>query len=327
MVMTHFVRRVRSGVSVAAVLLTMVARGLAADAPDAIAPVPPQDAAPETPAVETPPVSPTAAESAPRAATVQDSTPTVIAPGNAAREAMTLEAPAPVLAPPPRPRPSARPAVRDAGPAPAAAERDAGLGDNQRHVALVASVRTVFVLGSGFEPYAERAVLPSFGLGASAALAVDGPFVFALGGDWEVAGSNSNVRGAETTLDLHRFTVVPQARYYFSRRIAAFGRVGVGAGYLRAQLEDQAVGVERSDDALVVSADAGAGVTIQLTSTHRAEQKALRFWLSAEGGYAWNGEAELEFHSDDAPQRSAAISFGDLSLQGPFARLSAALTF
>ncbi|HEY8943028.1 MAG TPA: hypothetical protein VIM73_02150, partial [Polyangiaceae bacterium] len=275
----------------------------------------------------TPPVSPTAAEPTAPAATVEDSTPTVGAPGNAASGPITLEAPVPAVAPPQRPRPTAGAGVLDTGPAPVRDERDAGLGDNQRHVALVASVRTVFVLGSGFEPYAERAVLPSFGLGASAAVAVDGPFVFALGGDWEVAGSNSNVRGAETTLVLHRFTVVPQARYHFSRRIAGFGRVGIGAGYLRGQLEDQAVGVERSDDAMVVSADAGAGVTVQLTSTRHSERKAIRFWLSAEGGYAWNDDAELAFESDDAPQRSAAISFGELSLQGPFARLSAALTF
>lgn len=219
---------------------------------------------------------------------------------------------------------SSAPATIDPG-----AERvdDGSLGDSQRMIALEAGVRSLIVLGGGYEPYAERAMLWSFGLGGSTTLAVDGPLSLGLGVAWEAAASQSNVRAAETELLAHRFLLVPEVRYHFGRRWLAFGRLGAGGAYLRATLDDLAAQVERKSDAALLTFDLGFGAKLQLGSTGQARRKAARFWLSLDAGYLWSSAADLEFQSDTAPARTAAIRLGELSLHGPYTRLGALMSF
>jgi opacity protein-like surface antigen len=213
----------------------------------------------------------------------------------------------------------------DDGPEPVVVD-DGSLGDSQRHVMMYGAIRNVFVLGGGYEPYAERAMLWSFMLGGSGTILTDGPFSFALGGSWEIASSDSHARGTATSISVHRLTVAPEARYNFSRRFLAYGRLGVGGGYLRASLQDPAGGTQRTGDGVLVTTDPGVGVAVQLSSTRKSEQSAPRFWLAADGGYLWSSSADLELEGDDTPQRSAPIRLETLSLHGPYARLIAALT-
>lgn len=211
-----------------------------------------------------------------------------------------------------------------------AGERDAA-GEPQEStphlVALHTGVRTLFVLGGGYEPYAERAMLWSFNLGGSFTVVKDGALSVALGANWEVATSSSDVRGADTSITAHRITLVPEARYSFANRWVLFGRFGVGGTYLGGTLEDQASDVDREASAGVFTVDPGAGLALQLGPLREAKRGGSRFWLVLDAGYLWSNPADLEFQSDQAPVRSASIRFETLALHGPYTRLNGSLSF
>lgn len=223
-----------------------------------------------------------------------------------------------------RSRLSAAPAELDAG------VRAAGGGPREATAHLVAlhtGVRTLFVLGGGYEPYAQRALLWSFNLGGSVTLVKDGDLSFALGANWEVATSNSDVRDADTSITAHRITVVPEARYSFGDRWVLFGRFGVGGSYLGGTLEDKASDVDREADAGVFTVDPGAGLALQLGPLRETNRGGARFWLVLDAGYLWSNPVDLEFQSEQAPVRSAPIRFEELALHGPYTRLNGSLSF
>ncbi|HET9933886.1 MAG TPA: hypothetical protein VFQ35_24445, partial [Polyangiaceae bacterium] len=153
-------------------------------------------------------------------------------------------APAPVLVQTP-----AKPA--DAVPPPAAAARpsetpfddtgvpdDGSLGTHQSHFWLTVGERTTFVKNRGFDVFANDDVLAQFNLAFGRVLFHEGPWSLASSLSWEVGGRSSDVRGAKTTLQVNRFTLNPEARYHFFRRLYAFGRVGAGAALLSSTLQD-----------------------------------------------------------------------------------------
>jgi hypothetical protein len=126
-------------------------------------------------------------------------------------------------------------------------------------------------------------------------------------------------------LTAQRWTAVPEARYQLGTRLHAFGRLGIGAAYVRATLEDAVVGGEREDGAVTFTADPGAGLMLQLGSNRRA--RAVRFWLALDAGYLWSTGADLALASDSAPERSAPLRLETVALHGPYTRLSGSLTF
>lgn len=189
-----------------------------------------------------------------------------------------------------------------------------------------AGLRTLFVLGGGYEPYAERALLWSLSLGGNLVLSHEGPLALALGLNWDAGASNSDARGGDTEIAVHRLTLVPEARYALGGRVVAFGRVGVGAAYLGASIEDRVLGTDREAEQWVVTADPGVGVALRLGG-RRSREPSPGFWLILDGGYVFSTPADLAFTSEDAPARSAPLRLEELSLHGPYARLSASLGF
>lgn len=238
---------------------------------------------------------------------------------------------APPLAPPPAalvPRSAPRQARVEGGAAP---EADAGVArepaEPARHrFALSLGLRTLFVVGEGYEPFAEEGVLWGAALGAGVRVYDDGPLSLLVGAVWDIAHSESEARRADTALDVHRVTAVPELRYALTRRLVGYGRVGVGAGYARATYQDAVIAAERADDAVSFTADAGVGLALRVGGRDPTGARAA-FWLSLEGGYLWTSDADLALTSEQDPARAEPMGLEALSVQGPYTKLSVILGF
>lgn len=310
-----------SGVAFALWPCWVVAPSLAAEG------IPPE-AQPTTPAVSI--VEPTVSPVSPATPSSPIGPSSPVAPPSAAKPAAPAspEMPAPS---PPVPATAATPTQTPAQAITADARHRSTLDGVQQggepRIMFEAGLRNLLVFGGGYEPYAERAMLWSFLLGASTTLAVDGPLSIALGLGWELAASHADVRRATTDLLAHRFLLVPEVRYQLDRRWMVFGRLGVGAASVDAELDDPGTGLERSATSWVATADAGVGLALRLGRARTALRRGPRFWLCLDAGYLWSSPADLQFSNGDAPARTAPIRFEELSLHGTTARFSARMAF
>lgn len=206
---------------------------------------------------------------------------------------------------------------------------DTGVPENRAkdavapRLALSLGIRTLFVLDDGYQPFAERGVLWGAALGGSARAYEDRDLALLVGLLWDIAFSESRARGAETGLAFQRLTAVPEVRYRLAPRLIAYGRAGIGAGYVRATYQDAVIAGERADDAFLFTADAGGGLALHLGRKPGGQG----VWLSLDGGYLWTSSANLALGSDDAPARAEPLRMGQLSLHGPYTKLNATLGF
>lgn len=205
---------------------------------------------------------------------------------------------------------------------------DGSLGTHQNHFWVTLGVRTTLVKTSGFDVFAGDDALTQASIAFGRVLFSDGPWSFASALGWDVGGRSSNVRGAATSLDVHRFTLNPEVRYHLFHRFYAYGRVGAGGALVSSSLEDPIVGRERSRAPLCFTLDASAGLAFEVLGHKSGLSRTARGWLALDGGYVFTTPTQLVYSNDSSsPARSAPIGLGDLALSGPSARLSAAISF
>lgn len=283
------------------------------------------------------PTVPAPAEAAPAAGTPTENsaaeTPATATP--AANPAPALAPPpAPVLvhAPPPRtqvPLALGLPAQPTQSPYDDSGVPDDGtLGSHQTHFAVMLGVRSTLIKTRGFDVFADDDALTQASFAFGRVLYADGPWSFASSIGWDVGSRSSNVRGAATSLDVHRFTLIPEARYHFFRRLYAFGRVGAGGALLESSLQDAVSGGERSRHPLCFTFDASVGGAFELFGQKSGLGRTARGWLLLDAGYLFTSSTDLVYANDaSSPARAAPIALGSLALSGASARLSAAITF
>lgn len=303
---------VGSSLLVAFALLSTSAR--AAEAP-ATEPQPPPSAAP-APASKPAAPAPTAASASPAPAPVAPPPPAPVlvqTPQKPATAPLALGAPA---------RSSETP-FDDAG-----VPDDGSLGSHQNHFWLTVGERTTFVKNRGFDVFADDDALAQFTLAFGRVLYSDGPWSFASSLAWEIGGRSSDVRGSNTSLQVNRFTVSPEARYHFMRRLYAFGRLGAGAALLSSTLQDPVGGAERSRDPLRFTVDGSVGAAFEVLGHRSGLSRIARGWLVVDGGYLYTASTDLVYASSGgSPARSAPISLGELALHGATLRVTAAVSF
>jgi hypothetical protein len=203
------------------------------------------------------------------------------------------------------------------------------LGSHQRHLRLDLGVRTQFVSDAGLDPFSENDVVPQLSLGASYAfwardkLSVAGAFGF------DYASWSESARSNESSLDLQRFTLGPEARYHVLRILVVTAKV---APSLTRQSTSLSTGL--ATDLAKVSwkggVDATAGVAVEVFGFHSGLSRSPRLWVTGEGGYGWTASNRLVLRpdeADEAPQRPKPVDLGELSLSGPLFKISAALSF
>lgn len=207
---------------------------------------------------------------------------------------------------------------------------DDALGTHQRHVRLDVGVRTQYVKSRGFDPFSENDALPQLSLAASYAFWARGKLSLAgvAGFDWAAPGSEA--RNNDTSLDVARFTLGPEARYHVLRILVVTAKLAPTLTRESAQL-DTGLGTDLKKVAWKLGFDATAGLAVEVFGYRSGQRRSPRLWLTGEGGYGWTASNRLALEPEEAgsaPQRFAPFELPDaLSLSGPLFKVGAALSF
>jgi hypothetical protein len=203
------------------------------------------------------------------------------------------------------------------------------LGTHQRHLRLDLGLRTQFISDAGLDPFSENDVVPHLSLGASYAfwtrdeLSVAGAFGF------DYAAWSESARSNESSLDLRRFTLGPEARYHVLRVLVVSAKVAPTLTRQSASLST-GLATDLTKVAWKGGVDATAGVAVEVFGFRSGLSRSPRLWVTGEGGYGWTASNRLVLKPDeeeDAPQRPKPVDLGELSLSGPLFKISAALSF
>lgn len=205
---------------------------------------------------------------------------------------------------------------------------DGSRGSHQRHTYLALGYRLTRVASDGFEPFSQKPALNQLSVLAGSVLGVSEALSFALGAGWDYGGSSADVRGAVTSLRIHRFTLVPELRYHLLRRLYAFGRLGAGVALVHADLEDAVIAARRTSDSVSFSVDPSVGLAVELIGEASGASRQPRVWALLDAGYLFTTTSETVLANESsAPARTDDYSLGDLGLSGPSARLAVAFSF
>lgn len=205
----------------------------------------------------------------------------------------------------------------------------AGLGTHQKNIRVDLGLRTQFVSSAGLDPFAEDDVLPQLAVAASWGFYTNEQLSVAAMVGFDYGAYSARARNNETSLDVRRFTLGPEARYHLLRILALTARV---APTLTRQSAEIATGIDSDlhKVAWKVGFDATAGAAVELYGYRSGASRKPRLWAIAEGGYGWTAPTELVFkpiEESAAPQRLTPLELEDLSLSGPLFRVTLALSF
>lgn len=286
-----------------------------------------QDAAPAVVPVNPPPSSPPQGSLSPAPAA---------APPAPAEPAQAQEEPAPpadapvsafgrprrhVVTLPPRARPTQPPADE---PRP----DDGLMGSHQTHFYGMLGYRLTRVSNDGYQPFARDQAFHQLSIVLGRVLFAADALSFGLGAGWDYGASDADARGSDTSLNVHRLSLVPELRYHLLRRLYAFGRLGAGLSFVHTELSDGVVGRAFTSDRVAFSVDPNVGVAFEVVGEPAGGSRQPRVWVALDGGYLFTTESKVALTNESgAPARSEERAFADLGLSGLSGRLSAALTF
>jgi hypothetical protein len=188
-------------------------------------------------------------------------------------------------------------------------------------VIFSAGVRATAIPSKGFEAYADNHFLLQSSFSVGLTFLRKGAFSASASFEWDAGGKSTITRGQELDLFAHRLAIPIEARWEPNKHFALFVKAAPGGDRL----------LVSSDPSLRARAwsfglDATGGAALMLGRARRA-----RFWLTAEGGYAFAFPAAMHLTTqpgeDDPPRRYGSTSLPDLQLGGGLARLGAAVSF
>jgi hypothetical protein len=315
----------------------VVAQGPAAPTPPPATTTPPSPKpAPAATPAATPPAAPAPAPEAAAPATPAPAEPA--APSGAEPPEDEDEAPPDSDASPQAPTTKPSPAMlfirsrkERATPAEEAPPKDDGLmGSHQDHFHLSAGMRVSFVPNEGYDLFSKDNDLTQLSLAfgrtvlAIGDTSLDASIIY----DW--GPSESKVRSADTSLDVHRVSLGLEGRYHLFRRLYVFGRLAPGALRWDADITDGGADVQRTAGDWTFSADLGAGAAYEIIGEARGLSKLARGFVLADAGYGWTTSSALEFLPADGqrpPARLEPLDLGELAFRGGYFRVALALTY
>jgi hypothetical protein len=210
------------------------------------------------------------------------------------------------------------------------AARAESLGSHQPHIEASLGARVSKVGSAGYDPFADSDELVQVSLGVGATALRLGPFSLAGVGFWDYGGHSSQARGEATSLTTQRLTVGPEFRYHVLVPLYVFVHALPAFAYTEASLDDDVAGATRYARHWSYGLDGAAGAAVELYGMRRGESNQPRLWGIAEGGYGYLSSTHLGLVPDantGAPQRTASVDLGSLSLAGPYLRVSVAVSF
>jgi len=204
------------------------------------------------------------------------------------------------------------------------------LGSHQPHLEASLGARVSKVPDAGYDPFADSDELAQLSLGLGGTLFTRDRFSLAAVGFWDFGTRSGNARGEQTSLVVHRLSVGPELRYHVLTPLYVFVHVLPAFAHSAASLDDGVAGVTRTAQHWSYGLDGAAGAACEVYGKRSGESLQPRLWVIAEGGYGYVGSTGLLLKAKagaDAPQRTAPIDLGSLSLAGPYLRISAAVSF
>jgi hypothetical protein len=167
-------------------------------------------------------------------------------------------------------------------------------------------------------------------LGLGGTLFAHDRFSLAAVGFWDYGTHSGEARGGQTSLVVHRLSVGPEVRYHLVKPLYVFVHALPAFAHSEASLDDGVAAATLSAEHWSYGLDGAAGAAVEVYGKPSGESWRPRLWLIAEGGYGYLGSTRLSLKAkadSGAPERTAPVDLGSLSLAGPYLRISAAVSF
>jgi hypothetical protein len=204
------------------------------------------------------------------------------------------------------------------------------LGSHQPQLEASLGARISKVADAGYDPFADSDELAQVSLGVGGTLFAYERFSLAAVGFWDYGTHSGQARGEQTSLSVHRLSIGPELRFQLITPLYVFVHALPAFAHSAASLDDGVAAVTRSAEHWSYGLDGAAGAAVEVYGKRSGESWRPRLWVIAEGGYGYLGSTRLLMKTkadSGAPERAAPIDLGSLSLAGPYARVSAAVSF
>jgi hypothetical protein len=193
-----------------------------------------------------------------------------------------------------------------------------------------AGVRSMYITSPGFDPVSTDNSFVQFSLGASRTIWDQDQFSFAPGILWDYGQSSAQARGEPTNLEAHRLALSLEGRYHLLPWMYGLVRVAPGALHQRVELDDALAIAPYVAQKWAFSFDSAAGLAFLLAPQAEVAASPVRWWVAAEGGYAYAQSGSLAMVPNappDDPRRTGGVDLGSLAVRGGFFRVYAAVTY
>ena len=191
-------------------------------------------------------------------------------------------------------------------------------------------VRTGFINDKGLDPFSEDDVVPHLSLGGARTVYTKDELSLAAVAFWDFGMQRSTARGERTELEMHHFSLGPEARFHMMPELYFYARPSASALRTIARMDETSTGTKLYARNWDVAVDAVAGGAFEFLNLS-GERGELRMFVHAEGGYGWSTASDLRLSPDEedesAPQRVAALDLGTLALRGPMFRVMVSAAF
>jgi hypothetical protein len=203
-------------------------------------------------------------------------------------------------------------------------EETAPSGTLQRFGKLAGSLRFDKIASGGYDAFAASDILGAFSLDYTHTVLVRNRWSLALGGQIDLAGSNSQARGESTQFGARRFLLVGEVRYHVHPRMYGYGKLAPGATWISARLSDPSSAQVRTDDAGLFTSDLALGAAFLISEAKHPDKHPIRLWFAAEGGLAVSSAHTWSFTTGKNDSREGGTQLGSISLTAPMMRFALA---
>lgn len=249
----------------------------------------------------------------------------------------------PALPPPAEPeqtasKPSATPVTQETKAPPPPAEAAPVTGEYiprprpQWGVYAAIATRTNFITSRGFEPFSTSSELPQIELSVGKQfLEVDALSIGLVGG-WAYGSRSATLRGASSSINIHRLWLAPELRVHLLSRLVFLAQIAPGVIHTATHVSNDAISrVDSSDSSSygygysssentpnlegggwTWGVDLVGGLSFELFNTGPASGPTARFWLTATGGYTFAGSTDVKLRP--GPDESVDRNFRAVSL-------------
>lgn len=192
-------------------------------------------------------------------------------------------------------------------------------------------LRTTLIADEGFEPYGGSDVnmLGQFVIAATFAPLELGPVSLAIVPEYSVGVRGEHTRDQEASISVHRLAGGVLADVALIRHLHLYARVALGATYLHGRITSSTVDLQLEADNWTWGLDTTGGLAVLLGAVGDRDEPDAGFWLRAELGYAFAGEAEMSYSvdSDDEARRFGSVGLPAVTPGGVISRWTLGVSF